>query len=202
MKNNYKIIDDVISISYQNLIENEFNSNNFPYYFNDTINNNIEDNIYTDKRITNAYGLSHTIYNCETKLINSNYYFLVLPILFSLEEKINIQIKEIKRIRVRRTTQNPNHNLEKFNPPHVDLAELEPYYSLVYYVEDSDGDTILFNKEYKNNEVFKSDNEKILFRIPPKKGRGLFFKGKIYHSGNCPVKYIKRTIINFDFSIK
>ena len=197
-----KIIENIISKSYQDLIEKELNSNNFPYYFNDSINNNYKNFIYTDKRITDAYGLSHTIFNCETKSINSNYYFLVLPILFTLEEKINIEIKEIKRIRVRRTTQHPQHTLKKFNPPHVDLSEDEPYYSLVYYVEDSDGDTILFNEEYKGNVTFKSDDVQILLRIPPKKGKALFFKGKTYHSGNCPVNYIKRTVINFDFTIK
>ena len=75
----------------------------------------------------------------------------------------------------------------------------------MYYVDDSDGDTVLFDTEYDNekgNTVLFTDTQKQIVRVPPKKGRGFFFKGKVFHSGNCPVNYKQRTIINFDFTIK
>jgi hypothetical protein len=41
-----------------------------------------------------------------------------------------------------------------------------------------------------------------IFRNTPKKGTGVFFDGLYYHSGNSPVDFRSRCIINFDFKIK
>jgi len=71
--------------------------------------------------------------------------------------------------------------------PHVDL----PFDHLVvlYYVNDSDGDTVFFNKQ---NEIVKS--------VSPKKGRVVAFDGSIYHGGGIPKKG-PRCAINFDIII-
>jgi hypothetical protein len=199
----YKIIDSLIPISYQNELENIINDNNFPWYFTDKINHNPNNRSYSDPFVTDAPGLGHLAFDPDTGDINSFIFHKVKPILYFFEDKEKLQIDEIKRIRLRRTTPYPKHTLNHYTPPHVDLHTLNEYYSLVYYVDETDGDTVLFNDIYENdNKTTLYDKSEPIAKISPKKGRGLFFKGKIFHSGNCPVNYSKRTIINFDFTIK
>jgi ectoine hydroxylase-related dioxygenase (phytanoyl-CoA dioxygenase family) len=57
----------------------------------------------------------------------------------------------------------------------------------LYYVTDSDGDTIFFD-----------DNENEIKRVSPKKGRIAFFDGTINHCSSNPTK-LHRSVINFDF---
>ena len=201
----YKIIDDIIPPSYQNHINNLINAKEFPWYFGQSINYNPNKLKYEDPNITDAPGFGHLILDPETGQQNSPMYPHILPVLFFLEQNTGIVVDQVKRIRVRRTIPVTGHTLEKYTPAHVDLSQSEEYKSLVYYVEDSDGDTVLFDTEYNEENgdtVIFTDTKKQIVRVPPKKGRGFFFKGKVFHSGNCPVNYKQRTIINFDFTIK
>ena len=206
MNTDYKIIENIIPLSYQNHIENLINAKDFPWYFGRSINHNPNNIKYTDLNTTDAPGFGHLVVNPENGQQNSPIYSHVLPILFFFEEKIGVKVDIIKRIRIRRTIPVPGHTLEKYTPAHVDLSQSEEYKSLVYYVEDSDGDTVLFDTEYDNEKndtvLYDNMNRKQIIRVPPKKGRAFYFKGKIFHSGNCPVNYKQRTIINFDFTIK
>jgi hypothetical protein len=203
-KHMYKIIDNLIPLSYQNELEKELNDSHFPYYFTPTINQNYKNQRYLDENITDAPGWTHLVFDPEKNNFCSFLYPKIKPILLFLEKKENIEIDKIVRIRIRRTTQIPGHNLKKYTPPHVDLKYYEKdYYSLVYYVEDTDGDTVLFKDLYdKKTDSVMYDKGEILTRVSPKKGRALFFKGLVFHSGNCPVNFVKRTIINFDFTLK
>ena len=66
----------------------------------------------------------------------------LIPMLFMFCDKASLQLESILRIRMGLFTKNdaesPHHN------PHVDFAE--PHYTAVYYVNDSDGDTFIFNE--------------------------------------------------------
>jgi len=71
--------------------------------------------------------------------------------------------------------------------PHTDFGF--PHWVVLYYVNDSDGDTVFFDDN--NNEVK---------RVTPKKGRIVLFNGSIMHSGGIP-KHNPRCVINFDIII-
>jgi hypothetical protein len=73
------------------------------------------------------------------------------------------------------------------NPPHVDL--FEPHLVVLYYVNDSDGDTFLYEKGTTDN---------IIQRISPKKGKLVIFDGDYYHSSSPPQKNTVRIVINSD----
>jgi len=70
-------------------------------------------------------------------------------------------------------------------PPHQDLDS--PHWVCLYYVNDSEGDTVFFD-----------DSKKEIKRVSPKKGRIAFFDGTIYHAGT-PSETNSRAVINFDF---
>jgi hypothetical protein len=118
-------------------------------------------------------------------------------------EKTGIQITNLLRIRLRYTHKGKDHSYEKYAAPHVDFNSNNPYSTFVYYVNDSDGDTIIFDK------IFNPDEEEYnpviaeplteLVRITPKKGSGIYFNGHRYHAGNFPIEYSSRIVINYDF---
>ena len=71
--------------------------------------------------------------------------------------------------------------------PHTDL-NIE-HTVMIYYVNDADGDTILFNDQ---GDIMKS--------VTPKKGRVLVFDGSILHGGGIPKKG-PRCIVNYDVKV-
>ena len=86
----------------------------------------------------------------------------------------------------------------------VDLPNAEPYKSFIYYVNDSDGDSVFFKERYKPKDgppKLKDTDVTECFRYTPKKGTGILFDGHQYHSGNSPKNSLYRTIINFDFTL-
>ena len=74
---------------------------------------------------------------------------------------------------------------DNYNTPHVDRTE--EHLVLLYYVNDSDGDTFLFD-----------EHNEIITRVSPKKGRMLFFNGNISHAGSHPKHSEKRIVINYN----
>lgn len=194
-----KIIKDIISKEEQINLNNIINSNEFPWYFYDNIILGRDKNFKKFKNITETYAWIHTLFMLP-KGINSDYFDKFKIILTNLEQKENIKIKELLRIRIRRTFFIKNHNNKKYNYPHVDLPEIKNYKSLIYYFEHSDGETIFF-KETSDSFIKDKTNLTIDFKNKPKQGTAVYFSGNIYHSGNSPVKSIYRTVLNFDFKI-
>ena len=65
-----------------------------------------------------------------------------------------------------------------------------PHTVVLYYLNNSDGDTVFFDKQGNVSQ-----------RVSPKKGRVLVFDGTIYHGGGIPKKY-PRSVVNFDIITK
>ena len=49
---------------------------------------------------------------------------------------------------------------------------------------------------------FFNDDFKVIKKVTPKKGTGLFFNSNIWHSASNPIQASERIIINYIFSIK
>jgi hypothetical protein len=157
---------------------------------------------YLDKNITDDVGFFHMAYDGD---FSSPHYDFFKTILEFFSEKVNISIKKILRIRLRYTHKGIDHTDQKYAPPHVDFNTGLPYFTLIYYVDDSDGDTIIFDKIFNPaEEIYNpiiAEPLPELIRITPKKGNALFFNGHRFHAGNYPVKKSSRIVINFDFEI-
>ena len=82
--------------------------------------------------------------------------------------------------------------------PHLD--RFEPHLVFLYYVCDSDGDTIIYDyKTEKEGDVPFFEDVKELKRITPKQGRVVIFDGMYWHTAEQPKKDI-RCILNFNIS--
>lgn len=114
-------------------------------------------------------------------------HYLLLPLQVAcFQEQLYFKLQNVLRAKTNITLQQQS-TLDKFiNPPHRD-TELENSLIGIYYINDSDGDTIIYNS---NLEPIKN--------VSPKKGRMLFMDGKVYHSASHPLKTDKRMVINYN----
>lgn len=85
---------------------------------------------------------------------------------------------------------------------HVDYGDFKHRTGLLY-LNDSDGDTIFYNKFHKPGQpAIKCDNEDIIQRVEPKRNRVTLFDGWQYHSSSTPTKNSYRLVMNFNYIIK
>lgn len=129
-----------------------------------------------------------------------NYYLKKIMGLIKQESGINFG--DALRWKINKLSPIPDPSLDKWGV-HVD--QFIPHYSIIYYVNDIDGDTIFYNNTL--GEEYENFSEKLLIdkdlsyweefkRVSPKKGRVVIFDGKIFHRSSYPTKG-NRYIINF-----
>ena len=176
------IIDDVISKGYQNLIESTFNFHEFPWNFCDNI---------TDASkmggIEVITGFASNIFHSDLN-VKTEYADLLTPLLCEVVDKCEKgqEIKKLFRIRAGMFVKNQTN---KPHQAHVDRDDF--HYTMLYYVNDSDGPTNIF--DYKGENVIQE--------IEPKKGRAVIFTGDTYHSSSCPRNHPNRIVVNYNFLV-
>lgn len=199
-------ISDIVPVDYQNKIINFIRGeNHFPWYTIDKISHNdyFKDGepTYVDQKVSDHGGLYHMLYD-EDKIKSDNL-TLFKPILDSYCNIFEKTIQDVYRIRMRYTHPVPHHSKENYAAPHVDCHSAVPFTTLIYYINDSDGDTILFSKLHKvgidEYDPIITEELTEVYRHTPKKGEAIVFNGHRYHAGNYPIEYSKRIVVNFDF---
>lgn len=197
------LLEKLLPESFADRIENEVNSPFFPWYYMDEIGHDYQfSGNFKNPLISNPVGMTHIA--CINDEPNSPYFNLFQPVLYFMEQRTGLIAKHIVRIRLRRTFFSKGHYDGMYNLPHVDLPITEPYKTLVYYVGNSDGDTVLFNEKHSMAEgepTIKDEGLTIAMRSSPIKNNAVLFDGDTFHAGNAPVAYRERTIVNFDFIV-
>jgi hypothetical protein len=109
----------------------------------------------------------------------------------------DLHIKNLLRVKAN-LIYNPNGEFEKkyIQTPHVDSVG-ENFKSLLFYVNDSDGDTIIYNETYDDMEKEIPLTEKA--RFTPKAGSAILFNSNLWHVAELPVVNDRRCVINFIF---
>lgn len=146
-----------------------------------------------------AVGFFHTfMFNGEQKSPDLP---LVSWIMNGFEDAVygRVQIKEMERIRGGLFTKHPS---DVPHPPHVDSEK--PHWTAVYYVNDCDGDFVLYNQthpEYKNEYRVDNSGFTVKKRCKVAKGKLVAFNGKHFHSSSFPNKKPFRMAITFNFTV-
>ena len=124
--------------------------------------------------------------------IDSVFHDLFIPLLNKACNKVDKQ--NISIIKGRSFLQLPiNYKGKKEDTPHIDI--IDSHFVMLYYVCDSDGDTIIYNEQKK------SDNYTVQKRITPKQGRVVLFDGNFYHTAEQPTDNV-RCVVNYDLTSK
>ena len=85
----------------------------------------------------------------------------------------------------------------------IHINQETPHLVLLYYVNDADGETLLFDKtidDIEDDDIMYPDERhefNVVNKIMPKQGRILLFDGRTYHSSSSPTTGI-RCIITLD----
>ena len=169
MKKFIEVYDNVFDLDFQNQIEDS--CFDLPYSFSTTSTTLTKNQPYCP-----IFG--HVF--LPTRKYSTDFFN---NIAYRLSTIIKKPIIEIPQGRV--WIQIPNNGMP-IHPPHTDLDF--PHWVCLYYVNDSDGDTIFF----------KDDQKTKIKSVSPKKGRIVFFDGSIYHSSSVPTKH-HRIVVNINF---
>jgi hypothetical protein len=177
------IIDNFIKPHIQDSIEEFFLSQSFPYYYNkEPIVLDNSNNYLIDDNTLNTPQFIH-MFVSDYK-VNSPYYNSILPISNKLIDTVDVDCDIIRcKLNMNLIDSRFEH---KYHTPHVDNP-WEDQITAIYYVNDSDGDTYFFDNTGKITE-----------RFTPKKGRLIWWKGRIYHAKSSPIKKINRLVLNFN----
>jgi len=117
----------------------------------------------------------------EASPMYSNFYQLVDIVC----KGARLQLKEVHTGRIYIST--PQKTDKTHYQPHVDLNI--DHLVVLYYVNDSDGDTVFFDNDGK-----------IVKTVSPTRGRIVFFDGSILHAAGIP-KNTHRCVVNFDIEV-
>ena len=170
-----KIFDKLVSQQNQLYFKNIISSDEFPWYFpkgNDQI-------------------LMHTLYSYP-RGPQSSYHKQFKALFDAVEEKANIKIVQILKIRCKKVLNTKTQTLPQINEP-----DAQNYKTFIYNVEDSDGDITLFKENYDRESPFSWNlkNPTPREKLSGTQGTGVYFNGDIYHTINS------KTTISFDFKI-
>lgn len=144
-------------------------------------------------------------------------YISLRPYFIYMLHKLGYTEDNLTRARCVTTLSVPGIKSENYNLPHVDNPG--EHKSIIFYVNDSDGDTRLFHQRQKPfgwriaSDATEEDKKKYASQfilsgftvehcIPPKANRLLIFDGLQYHTAGFPVKSRRRVIININLSEK
>ena len=105
------------------------------------------------------------------------------------------------RLKFNLLTNNYLMTKDKYNTPHIDNKYVNSY-SMIYYVNDSDGDTIIFNETCNDETMTRPDKLTIKQRIEPKKNRAVLFRGNYFHTSSNPMNNETRIVLNVNLANK
>jgi hypothetical protein len=106
-----------------------------------------------------------------------------------------LEVEEVLRCKVNLLFVDSGREDQQHHTAHVDSEE-DKTLTVVYYCNDTDGDTFMFN------EVYKTDKLTQLERVAPKRNRALVFDARRYHASSSPKNGDNRFVVNFVFKIK
>lgn len=109
-----------------------------------------------------------------------------------------LKIDTLFRVRVGLFTKHPSDIPHK---AHVD-ADI-PHWTCIYYVNECDGDTVVYNETWPQLSQEAAPTAKFTekYRCKPKKGKLVAFNGKYYHSSSYPTSTPLRLAITFNFTV-
>lgn len=188
-------MDNVIPKLYEDMIEAETTA--LGWYFH-------PESARPDLAFKDSYGgFYHMAYDGQaSNPVGSAINAILVPLLFIFCDKAKLEFNALIRVRLGMFTRSPVE--VKYHNPHVDFYA--PHKVALYYVNDSDGDTVVFNETFENVNLEQSvrhaneDKFTVIKRIPPKKGRMVAFDGKQYHASMHPVQHQSRIVVTFNFT--
>ena len=185
------VIDDFISLEYQEKIKQDLLGleNIFPWHYSEDVT--AAGDFDSQHRPAMSHQYVEIDDDNDTSEIISVYHHLFTPLLSKACQYLKIPETEV--IQGRSFLQWPLVNIDTsvVDLPHIDLDEGDEHIVVLYYVVDSDGDTIIYNERTESPSYTEKQ------RVSPKQGRVVIFEGGQYHTAAQPTKGT-RCIVNYN----
>ena len=186
------------------------------------LQNQIEDAMFDCSwsfEMDNTYGYNASLMGIKyRKFLNPLEYDISPSIITNLQT--NQKIFKLFNTIIKKTCNHINFNLEEISRCiagiqgfqvirkqnkvcNIHINQRTPHLVLLYYVNDADGETLLFDKtidDIEDNDMMYLDERhefNVVNKIMPKQGRVLLFNGRTYHSASSPTTGM-RCIITLD----
>jgi len=201
MKDKILIFDDVIDLEYQNIIkeillgDRQYKGYDFPWY----LTHDVTKPAKADSQKRPAFFHGYVDYPSE---LSSAFHDLFIRLIQNSCAKIDR--KNVDVLQGRSFCQLPiSSDKISVDTPHIDIKE--DHFVMLYYVCDSDGDTIIYNERRDgitrhSPSLDNDDGLTELVRITPKKNQLVFFDGLHYHTGHSPTTTSNRILLNVNFN--
>ena len=202
------VIDDFIDKEYQEKIKSIMLGSQlyfdghpdggveFPWYFIEDVTSALDSDSQHRPALAHQYVTYRDMDEMEKfddytpGYIESELHSLFIPLLQRACFKLGIG--KVNALQGRSFLQFPLRLKDKtVDTPHIDLETIR-HFVVLYYVCDSDGDTIIYN------EREESKTYTIKQRVTPKQGRVVLFDGGLMHTAEQPINSNVRCIVNYD----
>ena len=166
-----EVIDDFLTPSYHKEILDFVSSGKMQWFYTPNITT------LTGPEL-GLHGFSSHLYDVDRDTPNNPLVSLILPCLFQIQD--HLDSPRILRARLDMTLYHP------YCIPHQEHTDMDiPHYSAVYYLNNSDGNTIIGDT-----------------KVAPRANRVVVFDGDIVHNGHSPCEHHNRIIINSNYDVR
>jgi hypothetical protein len=190
------VCDDVVEPAIADAIEQDMSSPRFPWFFYANVNFGSRPPadrpgaFQTDARFEASFGFSSLLFPGNEPI--SPWLEYPKRVFEGFAKRHGLKPTQMLRIKANLLVRSAAPGGPRPFTPHVDIPK--PHLVLIYYVNDSDGDTVILDKTYPDWA-----DAGVLHSISPKKGRAILFDGRHYHCGTCPSGHDSRIVLNYDF---
>ena len=189
------VIDDFIEKEYQEQIKNvllgsePFDNKEFPWYFIEDVTETGDPDSQHRPAMSHQY-VEYVDDGDPTGTIASDFHDMFIPMLQSAAFKF--RMRYVNALQGRSFLQFPTNKKMTVDLPHIDIYSRKHLVCL-YYVCDSDGDTVIYNEREENKE----QKYTIKQTVTPKQGRVVLFDGWLMHTAEQPINSV-RCIVNYN----
>ena len=185
----YKVIDNFLSPRYFEMIQREVLEGDHIWQYQGNVTKYRREDPGEESLFD--FGFNHTIL-FEGKSSHLH------PFLASFYADLLLETdtQRVVRCRLDMVTHTPNKHK---HPPHVDF--FYPHIASVFYLTNSDAETVLYNERSTNEKEFYATDFSALtemVRVRPRANRMLIFDGSYLHTGHSPSDCKRRVLINTD----
>lgn len=179
------LVYDVLTKTHFNTLKTNISHSHFPWYFQ-------SDTTYGlgQSSTSMTHGFRHCFMTADVK--KSDYTELVLPIVWTMADCLNKEIKSIYSIHANLVE---NYNLPHLTQAHIDIQDYgddKNVWTAIFYIDDVDGNTVFFNNKL---------TETIIYEQTPVSNTMLIFPNNQYHAMRLPEIATFRRVININIIV-
>jgi hypothetical protein len=185
-----------IDKDYADILSELMLGNEINWYWNGATVYNTDIGVVFDSKTKDNPQFTHTIYHNNVPQTEQYHYFTEM--VRHLEPHIG-KIKRVIRIKANLMVKDSSYPDGFYNGAHIDSSG-DNLLSFVYYVNDSDGDTVIFDEHLDGNPHNLTELTEV-DRQTPKAGTGIVFNSQRVHTSSTPRFTDRRVVINYVFEM-